>query len=239
MGIQINTTADEARAWVKRVRTKGMLFASVGALNSGLWQAKVANTKKLSEFFKKPKGVTKNAIVFSKATMGKPTARVFAKGADGDDTPNGVKANKWLRANVFGGIRRRKKSDIAISNIIGKSVVGILSKEVRGKGAYGQISGKKFENKILPALRNAGGTRSKRGSGAKNKFYITKKKVGNRPAGVWERHGRGAKKTRLLLLIKSRARYKRKYQFERITVSAIFKNYHRDFDRALMKFMTT
>lgn len=146
--------------------------------------------------FDRPVPFTQNAVTWLSTTPDKQQVDVFVRYFAGKGTP----AAKYLRAQVFGGGRRQKRSEVALAtSILTRDAMGNRGYWVPGPGvkldAYGNVTGGTMR-RILSELKAAGDQSMTARSRKRNKryrgerYFIPTKASGLAP-GVWvERRGR-------------------------------------------------
>jgi hypothetical protein len=150
----------------------------------------------IKRVFDRPVPFTQNAVTWLWATADKLMLDVFVRFNAGKGTP----ASKYLRAQVYGGERAQKRSEVALAqSILTRDVMGNRGYWVPGPGvkldAYGNVPGSTMR-RILSELKVAGDQSMTARSRKRNKryraerYFIPTKASGLAP-GVWvERAGR-------------------------------------------------
>lgn len=118
------TTKIDTKALVARmtdIEKRQFPFAFRNALNDTAFDVRQGWSDHISSVFDRPTSPTLRAVIYAKATEDKPYADVGLKGsrvdagrAVEDFTGTGIPPNKYLRAQVHGGLRRPKRSEVLL-----------------------------------------------------------------------------------------------------------------------------
>jgi hypothetical protein len=160
--------------------------------------------------FDRPTPFTQRAVTWLWATADKQAVDVFIRTFAG----KGVPASKYLYAEIMGGARRQKRSEVALQRLMGNR--GFW---VPGPGltldAYGNVPGSSIR-RMLSDLQVAGEQNTKAAGKRRNKrlgrdiFFVPK--PGSKLApGVWLRRANGSIAPALFFV--THANYKQRFDF--------------------------
>ena len=207
-------------------------FATSKALNDTAWQVRAAEQKEMKRVFDNPTPFTLNSIRYTKATKHKLISTVSLKDFAGKGTP----ASKYLSAQISGGKREAKRSEIWLRE---KGLLAPNMFWVPGKGMiknkYGNLTAGKITQilSVLGAfpdlLQNTTRTSRKRNKKLPNLFVIREYGKALLP-GVYQRMRNGTIKT--LLLFVERPTYRPRYDFIGVATNTVNKNIQRNFNKA-------
>lgn len=196
-------------------------FAIVQAVNKVAWEVRGSWQRQARRVFDRPTPLTVNAVLYRKATRQRLWADVFIR----DEATKGNPPAKYLRAEVDGGERRKKRFEVLLQQQ-GMMPAGDFA--IAGRGArldaYGNIKASEI-NKILAQTRsffdpyqNESDVRRtrrlkrqrKRGGGGS--YFVLLKRRGRLLPGVYERVETGfGSALRSVLIYTPRARYRPRY----------------------------
>ena len=194
---------------------KALPYALAGALSKTAREGKDVIQRTMPEVFDRPTPFTTNSLYVSPATKDKLSADVFIK----DFAAKGTPAVKYLFAEVYGGARRAKRSERALSSagILPGGMLTVASKYAK-LDQYGNIPASVY-TRILSQLRassdpyqNQTATskkRRRRKGGAE--YFALKEKRGALDPGVYERLAGGG--VRPVLLFVPSASYTKRLPF--------------------------
>jgi hypothetical protein len=187
--------------------------------------------KAMPRAFDRPTSYTLNSTYLRPATKTRLEALVKIK----DENFKGLAANKWLHAEVFGGVRNLKRSERSLK------IKGYLKdgeQIVPGKGVsldgYGNIRGGQM-SKILGALQsnadpmqNETTASRKRGRTKRRKaeYFVGSPGGGRLPRGVYARTSFAfGSAIKPVLIFTKAGRYKKRLRFEEIVAQAARDNF--------------
>lgn len=225
---------------------KQLPFATMRAINEGAFQIRQRWSEVMPRVFDNPTALTLKAVLYSKATLQKPTASVFIR----DEASNGTPPAKYLQAQVEGGVRRLKGIE---KNLTGRGVMAVGMFAVPGKGAqldaFGNISRGQIQS-IKSQLGVQGdqyaneseASRSRRlkretKTGARNSSYFAvKTKRGNLKPGIYQRVNSGlGRGLRSIFIFVRSVRYRKRYQVFDLAQKYFDRNFTKIFNSELSK----
>ena len=216
---------------------KQLPFAGAKALTDTAGKVRLNDRSVMRQRFDGPTAWTLNSLFIKPATKSKPEARVWIK----DDASKSVAPAKWMLAEVYGGARKPKRSEIALARIgYLRSGQFLLPAAGVPKDANGNVRGS-FMVKVLSALSafgetgyTANRTRGRRSQTRARGFDIFFGRIDG-TTGIWQRmksaHGEGIKP--LFFVSDSAPIYKVRIPFEAIAQNTAKAYLPGAFDRAL------
>lgn len=198
---------------------KNLPFATMQAVNQTAFATRQRWTEVMPQVFDRPTSLTMRAVLYRKATAQSLAAEVFLR----DDAFKGAPPAKYLRAQVDGGARRQKRSEVWLQR------AGILPPgmfTVPGQGAnldnHGNVPGSQI-TAILSAMRaqqdayqnvTAASTKRRRSRRRRRggEYFAVRQARGKLQPGIYERidTGFGSAVRSVLFFVKNvsyRARY--------------------------------
>ena len=216
---------------------KQMPFAAAKALTDTAGKVRLNDRSVMRQRFDRPTNWTLNSLFIKPATKARPEARVWIK----DDASKSIAPAQWMTAEVYGGERKRKRSEVALARIgYLRSGQFLLPAAGVPKDAFGNVRGS-YMVKVLSALSafgetgyTANRTRSKRSQSKARGFDIFFGKIDG-VTGIWQRlksaHGEGVKP--LFFVSDSAPIYKVRIPFDAIAQNTARAYLPGAFDRAL------
>lgn len=226
-------------------------FAMALAINDTAFQVRDQWSRAMPLVFDRPTPLTRNAVLYRKATKAKPAADIFLR----DEAFKGTPPAKYLRAEVEGGPRRQKRSEKWLQ---ARGLMPAGSFAVPGSAAkldqYGNIRGGDL-SKLLSFLgahpdalaRSTDTSRYRRIKGEiKRQGFTTdvfalKKARGKLQPGIYQRVdlGRLGSAIRPILRFVSRVTYRKRYDIFGIAKKAFDDRFPQNFKAALERAMAT
>jgi hypothetical protein len=227
---------------------KQLPFTTALALTRTINLVQKAEIAEMRDVFDRPTPFTLNSTYAKGANKQNLRAEMGFK-----DQASGISANKFLKAQIGGGVRRLKRFEIAMRN------AGIMPNgyvAVPGTGAnidaYGNMSRGQI-NQILSYFKVQAGTlgynrasseRSKRGIErrlAKQKsaqgvvYFIGSPGDGKLPFGIWQRitFGKGYSAIKPIVIFQRFAAYEKRFDFYYVGEITVRKHFPNEFSRAL------
>jgi hypothetical protein len=200
--------ADMAR-WLTAVERRQLPFATALALTRTAQDVLEISRQEMERVFDRPTPYTLNSIAMRPASKSRLSAEVFFREFAG----KGVAGGKYLKAEVYGGARAGKRSELLLRS------AGLLRSDefwVPAKGlpldSYGNVPAGQM-NRMLSQLRaqrdtaqNASGRRKR----SETRFFVPREGSAL-PRGVWERFG--SKAVRPVLIFVKPPRYTKRFDF--------------------------
>lgn len=189
--------------------------------------------------FDRPTPYTLNSLYLKPATKTNLEALVKIK----DESFKGIAANKWLHAQVAGGVRNLKRSERLLQI---KGYLKSGEQIVPGKGValdgYGNIRGGQM-SKILGALQansdpmqNETTASRKRGRSKKRKaeYFVGSPGGGRLPRGVYARTGFAfGSAIKPVLIFTKAGRYRKRFPFHDIVTKVVQRNFDQQLQVAI------
>ncbi|GAB7128762.1 hypothetical protein JCM19000A_32700 [Silvimonas sp. JCM 19000] len=212
-------------------------FAAAKALTETAGKVRINDRSVMRQRFDRPTNWTLNSLFIKPATKARQEARVWIK----DDAAKSTAPAQWMTAEVYGGERKRKRSEVALARIgYLRSGQFLLPAAGVPKDAFGNVRGS-YMVKVLSALSafgetgyTANRTRSRRSQSKARGFDIFFGKIDG-TTGIWQRiksaHGEGIKP--LFFVSDSAPKYKVRIPFEAIAQNTSKAYLPGAFDRAL------
>lgn len=203
MRVSVRTDVSGLRAQYRDVREQQVPFATSVAINRTLVDGYNELGRAIATSFDAPTPWALRGVRYEKSTKSKLKGRIFLD----DFAGKGIPASKFLKAQVYGGHRRDKRSEALLrSKGLLPSGYVLVPGEAAPLDAYGNIPGA-FMVKVLAALQSFGEQGFKanlvKGSRADKKMqragvaYFVGRPGGRLPLGIWERrqfaHGSAVK----------------------------------------------
>jgi len=216
--MNITSNADEVVKALRNIQRQIPFIAS-RTLNETGKAMVVAENRKIGQVFDNPVPATQKAVALSKrATKGDLTANVIVK----DNIGKGNSPVQWLYAEVMGGVRRRKRSEKALTSAIGHRGIAIPAFDYK-RNRYGNVTGASY-SKAIKSLRAKDG-KFFRGRGKQRNIIYEKTKAADN------------KKARPFLILANRAKYHKRFHFFKIGEQEFKRNnsiiFNREFTKAL------
>lgn len=189
--------------------------------------------------FDRPTPYTLNSLYLKPATKTNLEALVKIK----DESFKGIAANKWLHAQVAGGVRNLKRSERSLQI---KGYLKSGEQIVPGKGValdgYGNVRGGQM-SKILGALQansdpmqNETTASRKRGRSKKRKaeYFVGSPGGGRLPRGVYARTGFAfGSAIKPVLIFTKAGRYRKRFPFHDIVTKVVQRNFDQQLQVAI------
>jgi hypothetical protein len=217
--------------------TKQIPFAMAKALTMTAIQAQTDIVQAMTQVFDRPTPYTLNSTYVIPATKDRLEAFVRMK----NESAKGIPAVKWLNAEIFGGVRNSKRSEVALRRFLALSDGSFI---VPGEGVkldqYGNISAGTM-TRILSAVgahpdsySNTTSKSRKRAiaAGRKHDYFVGRSPSGAQRLGVWERDGRNLHP--ILIFIDRTPTYRERLKFYAIARETYSRVYRRLFNQALV-----
>lgn len=225
---------NEAMRFLTDVEARQLPFATALSLTRTAKAAEGVHKKTMQRVFDRPRQFTINSIAVRPATKRELVAEVFFREFAG----KGVAGGKYLLAEVHGGPRRPKRSEIRLR------AAGIMRGDeflVPALGfpldSHGNVPAG-ILNKMLSQLRvhhDAGSNETARSRKRRLRqvagHYFMAGGDGRLPRGIYERHG--ARAVRAVLLFVRQPRYEVRYPFYAITHREAERRFPAEFARAM------
>lgn len=226
---------------LQQVNAAQVPFATSLALNRLAEKIRAGEKAVMRARFDRPTPYTMNSLYMRPATKSRLMAEVKIK----DGATKAVAPVNWLAAEITGGARRQKRSEVALSS------VGIAKAWEPAPGAtrdgYGNVS-RALIVKMLSALRafgeqgyTANRSRSKRSAKKARAFDIFVGAPNGEPSGVWQRvamaHGTALKP--LMWLHDELPTYRVRVPFDKIAANIYTAHAPREFERAMREALAT
>lgn len=214
--------------------------AMADALNHTANQVRQQLQAEMASVFDRPTPFTINAVRVLNATPTSLVAAVWVKD-DKDNNSKGQAPEDWVGAQVFGGWRAEKKSEMLLRR---KGILPAGKFIVPGKGArldaYGNISrghliqilsGLKLLNRDGYTADASKQWRSFR-KGHERAFFVIRR--GKTPIGIAERRGKGKDKPVVVLAFVSEPNYTRRLDFHGVAERVADAKLAANLDKALL-----
>ena len=239
MQISVQSDIEKLLPKLAAVGSRQTPFVVAKALTKTAQIAQKSIKDTMPAVFDRPTNYTLNSLYLRPATRSRLEALVKIK----DESYKGVAANKWLHAEVAGGVRNLKRSERSLQ------IKGYLKSGEQiapGSGAtldgYGNIRGGQM-SKILGALQsnsdpmqNETTASRKRGRSKKRKaeYFVGSPGGGRLPRGVYARtkFGFGSAIKPILIFTKA-GRYKKRLPFHDIVTKVVQRNFDQQLQVAI------
>lgn len=238
--ISVESNIKDVERWLDGVQRKQLPFATSVALNKTAQDVQKSLVSSMS-VFDRPKSVTLRGVYMKRSDKRKLVAEVGLKSR----TTNAPPVSQYLEANVEGGERLDKRSEILLRN------AGILPAGMQTRpgpdaklDAWGNMSRGQIV-KIISYFRafgsiaasgrgKAGGTQSAKLNRSTRK--PREQKLFATPSGIYERRG---KMVLGLVTFIQPQHYRRRYDFKRIATTVVQRKFDRHFKDALEYALST
>lgn len=190
------------------------------SLNDAAFEVRAEWKAEIPSVFDRPTPFTLNAPLYRKATRDKLEAEVYIR----DDATKGTPPSEYLRAEVFGGNRKRKRSEVSLARALdfpAYFIPGDVTRDSFGNIRRGTIT------KILSQLRASADPtqretdlrrgrrlrRQQRRGGGGSYFTVPVRRGQLRPGVVYERieSGFGSAVRPILIGVRTPPRYRKRY----------------------------
>lgn len=237
--LSVKTSAAQVRDRLYFIRDKHIPEALAKALTFTAEDVQEELTKTIPRVFDRPTPWARNSVYKRPATVQNLVAKVALK----DDAGKGVSAQKYLAAQVFGGQRRQKRAESALTlrGYLGSgetiSPGGRAEIDMYGNQANSEIvqvlsALKAFSETGFRANRTAKSV--KRLGPAARQFFFSR--GGRLRRGVWERINQGGQRRLQPIAIVGRAtNYPRRFDFFGISAAQVAANFAPNFARVALK----
>lgn len=201
MQINVNHTIKSVLPKLDQFTSKQAPFTIAKALTRVAMRAKDNANKSTNQFFDRPNAFTQRAFRFQSANKRTLTAMVFAQDLQA----------RYLRFGIQGGVRRIKGFE--------KKFGGDTNADDRAGAALVPT-----KNIRVNASGNVPLSTLKRISSQPNRYFIGKPKGGNRPEGIYERHGRN-QRLKALMIFKQPPRYRKRLPLEDVVAKTVQRHF--------------
>jgi hypothetical protein len=193
---------------------KALPYAMAGALSKTAREIKDTIQRTMPEVFDRPTPFTVNSLYVSPATKDKLSADVFIK----DFAAKGTPAVKYLFAEVYGGARRAKRSERALSaaGLLPGGMLTVASKYAK-LDQYGNIPASVY-TRILSQLKASSDPYQNQTAASKKRrrkkgpeYFALRQERGKLRPGIYERTAEGG--VRPVLLFVPSASYTKRLPF--------------------------
>ncbi len=197
--------------------SKQIPYATVSALNRTAWQVRAAEMEEIRRAFDSPTLYTQRSVRFNKASIRRPQARIYInENARG----KGTAPSEYLSRQVFGGARQYKMFE----RLLRKKEYVVPAPGTK-LNRYGNVS-KGTIKKVVKALDD----------GDTSKYFRRKGSGGKLSKAIYEKRGRGKKKTiRPIMFVVRRPKYRRRFKFFHVGIRTVEKNFDRNWQAAFNK----
>jgi hypothetical protein len=227
---------------------KNLPFAVMQAANNTAFAVREEWKRRMPQVFDQPTALTRNAIVYRKATKANMAAEVLVR----DDAFKGTPPSRYLQAQVKGGQRLMKpfENRLAAQGILPSGLQAVPGKGVH-LDAYGNIPGGVL-NRVLSQLgarfdpaqnetETSRGRRQKReAKKTRGDYFAVKAKRGGLRPGVYQRvrtaFGSGVA---IILAFVRKATYKPRYRIFDLAERLHARQFKFQFERELEKAVQT
>lgn len=208
----------------------------VRTLNDLAFRGRKAVQDTMPRVFDRPTPQTIRSVRSDFAKLQNPVASVYIS----DDPNKGTPPSTYLQAQARGGQRRQKASERRMERIgiLGRGEGWAPAKAMR-LNRYGNVPGPRMVQ-ILSQLKafteagfSANVTRASRARKPGRKQYFVPRPGSSLPRGVYERHGRGQRKVRPVLMFVKLPRYRRRFDITGIVRKEAGRRIEQAFSRAL------
>lgn len=245
MEISVKSDIDKLLPKLAAVGSRQAPYAVAVALTKTAQIAQRSIKDTMPAVFDRPTSYTMNSLYLRPATRSRLEALVKIK----DESYKGIAANKWLHAEVAGGVRNLKRSERSLQI---KGYLKSGEQIVPGSGAtldgYGNIRGGQM-SKILGALQanadpmqNETTASRKRSRSKKRKaeYFVGAPGGGRLPRGVYARtkFGFGSAIKPILIFTKA-GRYKKRLPFHDIVTKVVQRNFDQQLQVAIYNVLRT
>lgn len=245
MQISVQSDIEKLLPKLAAVGSRQAPFAVAVALTKTAQIAQRSIKETMPAVFDRPTSYTLNSLYLRPATRSRLEALVKIK----DESFKGIAANRWLHAEVAGGVRNLKRSERSLQI---KGYLKSGEQIVPGSGAtldgYGNIRGGQM-SKILGALQansdpmqNETTASRKRSRSKKRKaeYFVGSPGGGRLPRGVYARtkFGFGSAIKPILIFTKA-GRYKKRLPFHDIVTKVVQRNFDQQLQVAIYNAIRT
>lgn len=242
LGLTISDNITQLSNRLNKVQREQLPFAAALALTRTAQGMRREQQRTMRQVFDKPVRFTVGnsekggSLAFQSASKKDPVpeARVFFTEFAAKGTP----AYKYLSPQIFGGIRRQKRHEIALSNKLGQKIYttpGADAPLLRN----GNISGGQY-TRLLAAVEALGDSSSTERSRKRNRgvrgYYIARK--GGRPVGVRQRK-KGGQSQKILNFVERSPSYRKRYPFYKVGRTYVKKHIAPNFRKSLRQALRT
>lgn len=239
MEISVKSDIDKLLPKLAALGSRQAPFAVAKALTKTAQLAQQSIKDTMPHVFDRPTHYTLNSLYLRPATKQNLEALVKIK----DESYKGIAANKWLHAEVAGGVRNLKRSERSLRI---KGYLKSGEQVVPGKGVsldgYGNIRGGQM-SKILGALQansdpmqNETKASRKRGRSKKRKaeYFVGSPGGGRLPRGVYARTGFAfGSSIKPILIFTKAGRYRKRLPFHDIVTKVVQRNFDQQLQVAI------
>lgn len=201
MEINVNSTIKTILPKLDQFSSKQAPFTIAKALTRIAMRARDNANKSTNQYFDRPNAFTQRAFRFQGANKRTLTAMVFAQQLQA----------RYLRFGIQGGVRRIKGFE--------KQFGAATEADNQAGGALVPT-----KNIRLNAAGNVPLSTIKKMTSQPNKYFIGKPKGGNRPEGIYERHGRN-QRLKALMVFKQPPRYSKRLPLEDVVAKTVERHF--------------
>lgn len=217
---------DEAIKRLGMIGSKQLPYAVTRAINTTAVQVKEAETATIKSVFDRPTKWTVNSVYWKAANKRTMEARVWLK----DEAPKGTPAEKYLRAEIWGGQREQKRVEALLQrrNILPNGMFTVPGNDVP-LDAFGNLP-KTHYNKLLSQLKAqldihqneslASKKRRKRRKGSTG-YFVGRLGPNPEPGAIYMAQGGQVKP---VLIFTDSASYPARFKFFDVAQTVIAKN---------------
>jgi hypothetical protein len=240
MPIPIKVDTSGATKDLTELQRNQIPYAASRAINKVAGKVADAERSAINQVFDRPTPFTQGSIFVS--TSHKSQTPIEAIVGVKEDAAKGTPASKYLAPEVFGGPRRAKRMEKALTNA-GYLPAGFYVVPAKGLplDQYGNIT-PGLATKILSGLQASfdprqNKPRKRRGTAPQGDQYFVGKPAGGRfPEGIWVRNGRTLK---MLLLFVKQPTYNKRFDFFEIARTVAVAEWPKAFDEFLAQALAT
>ena len=229
--VSLNIKADikDATRYLTRVQKKQIPFATALALTKTAQEVKKGLINEIKQSFDRPTRFTLNSLYVKPAKKRDLEAFVKVK----DESLKAIPAAKWLAAQIHGGARHAKGSEVLLRR---RGILGPNEYMVPGRGVRLNRFGNVTRGQIQKILSNLGAQRDKyqNTTNKSKKAYFVGTINGQR--GIWERRAKGV---RPAFIFVNRPHYRKRFKFFKVAHKIISRRFRKNFDRALRRALST
>lgn len=251
--IFIRNNFDQVGNWLTGVATKQAEFAVMTTMNKAAYETSQVLSRRMAAVFDRPTSWVLNSIRYVKATRSNLVAKIDL---DNWGNKQGVSVNHVLRAEIHGGNRNLKRSEVALSRAgvlpSGMAIVpGSAAKlDKNGNMSAAQIVqiiswfGGFGEQGYSANMKDAGRRRLARGNKKQGRYgfayFALKKPHGKLRAGIYQRFdtsfGSSVKPVMIFIKIPS---YKKRFDFYELGIKTAMNAFNRDLPAAVANAVRT
>lgn len=204
--------AEKAVGFARTVALTRTARATAGGATTGGFIARGFLSEEAQRVFDRPTRWTLGAFWWRPATADRSVFEVGVK----DFAGKGVPASKYLRAEILGGQRRKKRSEAALTRLMGNRSFWVPGPGVT-LDAFGNVPGSTIR-RILSDLQVAGDqSRTARSRGRNARYgrerYFVPQPGSRLASGVWIERPAGSRRILPALFFVTEAGYRKRFDF--------------------------